>query len=162
MAGSFTTPPSTVSSPLWTSHLTSVSQVDPLPGAVPVEVAVDSGAPRGVASRGVASGCAEPARAELGGSEPEGAEPRGDESEGAESGGAAPRGTASAGGLAGASPRLSPQPKPLSPQQLREWFDQHTRLRSGAAGAGGSAAGGTGAHALVGRFTSFAKPGAVG
>ncbi|CAI7729538.1 unnamed protein product [Closterium sp. NIES-53] len=145
MAGSFTTPPSTVSSPLWTSHLTSVSQVDPLPGAVPVEVAVDSGAARGVAYRGVASGCAEPARAELGGSEPEGAEPRGDESKGAESGGAAPRGTASSGGLAGASPRLSPQPEPLSPQQLREWFDQHTCLRSGAAGAGGSAAGGTGA-----------------
>ncbi|CAI7906622.1 unnamed protein product [Closterium sp. NIES-54] len=56
-----------------------------------------------------------------------------------------PRGTASSGGPASASPRLSPWPEPLSPQQLREWFAQRTRLRSGAAGAGGSAAGGTGA-----------------
>ncbi|CAI7794410.1 unnamed protein product [Closterium sp. NIES-54] len=37
-----------------------VSQVDLLPGIVPVEVAVDSGAARGVASEGVASGGAEP------------------------------------------------------------------------------------------------------
>ncbi|CAI7895026.1 unnamed protein product [Closterium sp. NIES-53] len=32
---------------------------------------------------------------------------------------------------------------PLSPQQLREWFAKRTRLRSGAAGVGGSAAEGT-------------------
>ncbi|CAI7920326.1 unnamed protein product [Closterium sp. NIES-54] len=68
------------------------------------------------------------------------------ESEGAESGGAEPTGTASAGGPTGASPRLSPRREPLSPQQLHEWFSQRTRLRSGAAGAGGSAAGGTGAR----------------
>ncbi|CAI7803883.1 unnamed protein product, partial [Closterium sp. NIES-54] len=55
-----------------------VSQVDPLPGTVPVEVAGDSGAARGA------------------------------ESEGAESGGAEPRGASSSGGPAGASPRLSP------------------------------------------------------
>ncbi|CAI7799208.1 unnamed protein product [Closterium sp. NIES-54] len=35
--------------------------------------------------------------------------------------------------------------EPLSPQQLREWFPQRTRLRSGAVGAGGSTAGGAGA-----------------
>ncbi|CAI7899789.1 unnamed protein product [Closterium sp. NIES-54] len=157
-----------------------VSQVDPLPGAVPVEVAVDSGTARGAASGGAASGgdasrgteparaepggaepkgagCggaepggaepwgAEPASAEPGGAEREGAEPGGAESEGAESGGAEHRGTASSGGPAGVSPRQSPRPEPLSPQQLREWFSQHTRLRSGAAGAGGSAAGGNGA-----------------
>ncbi|CAI7866938.1 unnamed protein product, partial [Closterium sp. NIES-53] len=102
-------------------------------------------AAQGAASRGVASGCAELARAELGGAEPKGAELRGAESEGAESGGAAPKGTASSRGPAGAWPRLSPQPEPLSPQQLCEWLDQRTRLRSGAAGAGGSTAGGTGA-----------------
>ncbi|CAI7784050.1 unnamed protein product, partial [Closterium sp. NIES-54] len=152
-----------------------VSQVEPLLGTVPVEVAVDSGAARGAASGGVASRGAEPARAESGvaepggaksegvgsggaelGSakpggaeprvaEPEGAEPGGAESEGAESGGAEPRGTASFGGPAGALPRLSPRPEPLSPLQLRKWFSRRTRLRSGAAGAGDFAAGGTGA-----------------
>ncbi|CAI7774592.1 unnamed protein product [Closterium sp. NIES-53] len=152
------------------SALSGVSQVDPIPGTVPVEVAVDSGAARGAASGGVASGGAEPASvepggaepegvesggaepegaesggAEPGGTEPEGAEPGGAESEGAESRGAEPRGTAFAGGSAGASPRRSPRQEPLSSQQLREWFAQRTRLRSGAAGAGGSAAGGTGA-----------------
>ncbi|CAI7774506.1 unnamed protein product [Closterium sp. NIES-53] len=55
------------------------------------------------------------------------------------------RGTASATGRAGALPRLSHQWEPLSPQQLREWFTQRTRVRSGAARAGGSAVGGTGA-----------------
>ncbi|CAI7835449.1 unnamed protein product [Closterium sp. NIES-54] len=50
----------------------SVSQVDPLPGTVPVEVAVDSGAARGAVSGG----------AEPGGAEPRGAEPGGVESEG--------------------------------------------------------------------------------
>ncbi|CAI7852224.1 unnamed protein product [Closterium sp. NIES-54] len=141
-----------------------VTQVDPLLGTVPVEVVVDSGAARGAASRGVApgdaaSGGAEPASAEPGGAEPggaesEGAEPGGAESKGAESGGAEPGGAepggtelerVEPGGLAGASPRLSPRREPLSPQQLREWFAQRTRLRSGAAGAGGSAARGTGA-----------------
>ncbi|CAI7730722.1 unnamed protein product [Closterium sp. NIES-54] len=152
-----------------------VSQVDPLPMAEPVKVIVDFGAARGVAfggaeppgaePGGAASGGAEPASGEPGGTEPEGvesvgaelagAEPGGTEPkgaelggaepEGAESGGAKPRGTASAGGPAGASPRLSPRREPLSPHQLREWFTQRTRLRSGAAGAGGSPVGGTGA-----------------
>ncbi|CAI7879559.1 unnamed protein product, partial [Closterium sp. NIES-54] len=135
----------------------SVSHVDPLPEGVPVEVVVDSGAARGVAfggteytswgaePAGAEPGGVEPAGAEPGGTEPEGAEPRGAESESAKSGGAEPRGTASSGGPAGASPRLSPRPEPFSPQQLREWFSQRTHLRSGAAGAGGSAAGGIGA-----------------
>ncbi|CAI7815749.1 unnamed protein product [Closterium sp. NIES-54] len=127
-----------------------VSQVDPLPGTVPVEVVVDSGAARGLVSGGEEPGGTEPVGAELEGAEPrgaerEGAELGGAESEGAESGGAGPRGTASTGGPAGASPRLSPRPEPLSPQQLREWFAWCTRLRSRAAGAGDSAAGGTGA-----------------
>ncbi|CAI7892436.1 unnamed protein product [Closterium sp. NIES-53] len=153
----------------------SVSQVDPIPLAEPVEVTVDSGAARGTASGGaeLASAepggaepaSAEPGGAEPGGAEPEGADPGGDEfegaksggaehegaelggaeSEGAESGDAEPRDTASAGGHAGASPRLSHGREPLSPQQLREWFTQCTRLRSGAARGGGPVAGGTGA-----------------
>ncbi|CAI7759354.1 unnamed protein product [Closterium sp. NIES-53] len=150
-----------------------VSQVDPLPGTMPVEVAGDSGdagcaasegaasggaepggtEPRGAESegagaRGVGLGGAEPAGVELGGAEPEGVEPRGAESEGAEFGGVEPRGTASSRGPAGASPRLSPWPEPLSPQQLREWFAQRTRLRSRSAGAGDSAARDTGARGV--------------
>ncbi|CAI7902275.1 unnamed protein product [Closterium sp. NIES-54] len=163
-----------------------VSQVDPLPGIVPTEVAVDSGAasggatsggvasggaelaraeprgaeptgaePGGTEFEGAGSGGAEPGGAEPGGTEPagaepwgaatEGAEPGGAESEGVESGCAEPRGTASSGGRAGASPRLSPRPEPLSPQQLCEWFARRTRLWTGAAKAGDSVTGGTGA-----------------
>ncbi|CAI7748960.1 unnamed protein product [Closterium sp. NIES-54] len=116
MAGSFTTPPRDVSSPLRTSRLTSpppidplppqgralygVSQVDPLTGIVPVKVTVDSGAARGAASGGVASG-----GAELASAEPEGAEPGGAESEGAESEGAEPGGGESEGAeFGGAEP----------------------------------------------------------
>ncbi|CAI7795212.1 unnamed protein product [Closterium sp. NIES-54] len=117
-----------------------VSQVEPLPGPAPLQVAIGSGAARGAASGGAESGGAEPRGAEsegaeTGGAKPEGAEtrgaalggvetggagPEGVESgsatlEGAESGGAEPQGAASSGGSVGAS--LS-----LSPQQLREWF----------------------------------------
>ncbi|CAI7806515.1 unnamed protein product [Closterium sp. NIES-53] len=133
-----------------------VSQVDPPPRTVPVEVAVDSGAEsEGAGSEGAELGGAEPrgaepAGVEPGGAEPEGVEPGGAESEDAESGGAEPWGIASSGGPAGASPRLSPRPKPLSLQQLREWFAQRTRLRSGAAGAGDTGAGGAGISAGAG------------
>ncbi|CAI7850021.1 unnamed protein product [Closterium sp. NIES-54] len=141
--------------------LSGVSQVDPLPGTVPAEVAGDSGAARGTEYGGAESGGAEPGGAESegagsggaepggeeprgaepggagpGGAEPEGVEPGGAESEGAESGGAGPRGATSSGGRAGASSRLSPRSEPLSPQQLREWLVRRARLRSGAAGAG--------------------------
>ncbi|CAI7893873.1 unnamed protein product [Closterium sp. NIES-54] len=84
-----------------------VSQVDPLLGTVPGEVAVDSGAARGVASGGAEpggaeSGGAEPGGTEPGGVEPRGAEPGGVEPEGAESGdtepgGAEPEGVESGG-----------------------------------------------------------------
>ncbi|CAI7865731.1 unnamed protein product [Closterium sp. NIES-53] len=111
------------------------------PGGAESEGAGSGGAePGGAEPRG-----AEPAGVEPGGTEPEGVEPGGAESEGAESGGAEPRGNASSGGAAGASPRLSPWPEPLSLQHLREWFAQRIRLRSGAARAGDFAAGDTGA-----------------
>ncbi|CAI7831182.1 unnamed protein product [Closterium sp. NIES-54] len=106
----------------------SVSQVDPLLGNAPVEVAVGSGG-----ARGAASGSAEPGGAE---SEGAGGVPSLG-SEGAESGGAEPRGAASSGGPAGASPRLSPH-------QLREWLVRRARLRSGATGAGGTGDAGAG------------------
>ncbi|CAI7795491.1 unnamed protein product, partial [Closterium sp. NIES-53] len=104
----------------------SVPFCHPLPGTAPVEVAVGSDAARCAASGGAASwgaepGGAKPAGVELEGVEPEGVEPGGAESEGAESG------------------------EPLSLQQLREWFAQRTRLRSGAAEAGDFAVGYTGA-----------------
>ncbi|CAI7764353.1 unnamed protein product [Closterium sp. NIES-53] len=161
-----------------------VSQVDPLPGTVPVEVAGDSGAARGAASggaepggaefegagsggaelRGAEPGGAEPEGVEPGGAGPQGVEPGGAESEGAESGGAESRGAASSGGPTGASPRLSPRQEPLSPQQLREWLVRHARLRSGAAGAGATGdtgAGGAGVTARAGGTggTAAAVPG---
>ncbi|CAI7827857.1 unnamed protein product [Closterium sp. NIES-53] len=168
-----------------------VSEVDPLPGAVPVEGVGPWGEePGGAESGGAGSRGAEPkgaalrvlawgrwgrwrlgvwgigpADVETGGAEPEGVEPGGVESEGAESGGVEPRGAASSGGPAGALPRLSPRPEPLSPQQLREWLVWRARLQSGAArggatgdtgntGAGGAGvttgAGGTGGAAAAG------------
>ncbi|CAI7740794.1 unnamed protein product [Closterium sp. NIES-53] len=177
---SFTTPPRAVSSPLRTSSLTSrfpftgpapsgVSQVDPLPGTVPVEVAGDSGAARGAASGGAEPGGVEPGGVVPGGAESEGAEsgdaePGGDESEGVEFGGAESRGAASSGGTTRASLRLSPQLEPLSPQQLREWLVQRARFRSGAGGAGATGdagAGGAGVTAGVGdtRGTATTGPG---
>ncbi|CAI7887971.1 unnamed protein product [Closterium sp. NIES-53] len=141
-----------------------MSQVDPLPDIVPVEVAGDSGAARGAASGGAEPGGAEPTGVESGGAKPEGVEPGGAESEGAESGGAGPRGAASSGGPAGALPRLSPRPETRSPQQLREWLVRHARLWSGAAGAGGTRdtrAGGAGvtAGAVGTGGTTAAGPG---
>ncbi|CAI7787026.1 unnamed protein product [Closterium sp. NIES-54] len=143
-------------------------KVDPVE---PVEVAVDSGTAGGGATRGSASRGAEPVGAGLGGTEPACTEPGVADSEGAEPGGAEPKlpepggaepggaelgdaepkraepggaepgGTLSTGGPPGA---LSCR-EPLSPPQLREWFARRTRLRSGAFGAGGSAARGIGA-----------------
>ncbi|CAI7811893.1 unnamed protein product [Closterium sp. NIES-53] len=134
-----------------------VSQVDPLLGTAPVEVAVRSGAasgaasggaePGGAGSEGAGSGGAEPGGAgsggaEPGGAEPESVEPGGAESEGAESGGAEPRGAASSGGPAGASPRLSSQ-------QLHGWLVRRAHRRSGALGAGGARDTGVGGAAVT-------------
>ncbi|CAI7861134.1 unnamed protein product [Closterium sp. NIES-53] len=129
-----------------------VSQVDPLLGVGPVQVAVGSGAAPGAASGGAASGGAEPGGAgsegagsggaDPGGAEPEGVEPGGAESEGAESGGATPRGAASSGGPAGASQRMSSQ-------QLREWLVRRAHCRSGAPGAAGAGDTGAGGDAVT-------------
>ncbi|CAI7849005.1 unnamed protein product, partial [Closterium sp. NIES-54] len=177
-------------SPTWESGLVllqlCVSQVDPLPGTVPAEIVVDSRA-----AKGAASGGAEPMRAELGsaqlacaepggaesegagsrgaepwgveprGIEPAGVEPRGAESAGAEPGGAELEHTEPGGTLSTGGP-----PNALSPPQLHEWFAPRTRLRSGAAGAGGTragAAGGTGAAGPGGTSTGgFGAAGAGG
>ncbi|CAI7917161.1 unnamed protein product [Closterium sp. NIES-54] len=98
---------------------------------------------------------------------PGGVEPGGAEPKGVEPGGAEPRGITSSRGPADASTRMSPGPEPLSPQQLREWFAQRTRLRSGAAGAGDSdvgdnGAGGVGATRLGGAGVTAAAGGTGG
>ncbi|CAI7858986.1 unnamed protein product [Closterium sp. NIES-54] len=133
-------------------------QVDPVE---PVEVGVNSGAAGGGVTRGRAFGgselvvagpggieiaCTEPGvaeseGAELGGAEPERAEPGGAEPKGTE-----PGGTLSTRGPPGALSRR----EPLSPPQLCEWFSRCTRLRSGGAGAKGSANRGIGAPRAAG------------
>ncbi|CAI7778753.1 unnamed protein product, partial [Closterium sp. NIES-54] len=147
-----------------------VSEVDPLPGPAPVQVAVISGAAPGTASGDAASGGAEPGGAGYegagsGGAEPEGVEPRGAESEGAEpggaesegeeSGGAEPRGGASSGGPASASPRVSSQ-------QLCECLVQRAHNRSGAPGAGKPGDAGAGGAAITTRARDPTEPGAAG
>ncbi|CAI7871765.1 unnamed protein product [Closterium sp. NIES-54] len=99
-----------------------VSQVDPLPGPAPVQEAVGSGIPQGVASGGAASGGAEPGGAESEGAETGGAEPGGVETRGAEPGGAEPegvepRGASSEGAESeGASASPLPAPSPYAEQ----------------------------------------------
>ncbi|CAI7761397.1 unnamed protein product [Closterium sp. NIES-54] len=127
-----------------------VSQVDPLPGTAPVQVAVVSGAAPGAASEGAGSGGAEPEGVEPGGAESEGAEPGG-----AELGGAEPRGAASFGGPASASPRMSSQ-------QLREWLVQRAHRRSGAPGAGKPGDAGAGGAAVATGAGDPTEPGAAG
>ncbi|CAI7855435.1 unnamed protein product [Closterium sp. NIES-53] len=135
--------------------------VDPLPPHGPAP----SGAARGAASGGVEPGGLGPGGAksegagsrgaERGGAERGGAEPGGAEPAGVEPGGAEPGGAASSGG-----PAVT-LPKPLSPQQLREWLVQRARLPSGVAGARDTGAGGTRVTAGAGgtRCTAAAGPG---
>ncbi|CAI7915084.1 unnamed protein product [Closterium sp. NIES-54] len=153
-----------------------VSQVDPLLGSAPAEVAVGSGAASGAASAGVEpvgaesegaeskgaeSGGAECGGAEPGGAKPVGVEPVGAESEGAESGGAEQRGRASSGGLAGASPRLYPRRNFSPHSSCVSGLSQRTHLRSGAARAGDIGVGGAGVTAEAGGTggTAAAGPG---
>ncbi|CAI7783120.1 unnamed protein product [Closterium sp. NIES-54] len=97
-----------------------VSQVDPLPGTAPVQVAVVSGAATGTASGGAEPGGVGSEGAGSWGAEPEGVEPRGAESEGAERG-----------------------------VQLREWLVQRAHRRSGAPGAGEPGDAGAGGAAVT-------------
>ncbi|CAI7893839.1 unnamed protein product [Closterium sp. NIES-54] len=119
----------------------SVSKVDPVE---PLEVAADSGAPRGAEPAGAGPGGAEPGVAESEGAEPGGAEPERVEPGGAELGGAESRGAEPGGAEperaeSGGPPGVSSRREPLSPQRLCEWY---ARRCSRAAGATGPAAGG--------------------
>ncbi|CAI7883374.1 unnamed protein product [Closterium sp. NIES-53] len=144
-----------------------VSQVNPLPHTVSVEVAVGSGAASGGAasggaksggagSEGAGSGGAEPGGEEPRGDELEGVEPGGAESEGAESGGAEPRGagdtraggagvTAGAGGTGGTTATGPGGTRTRGTGATGTGGVGGARARdpteSGAAGAGGSCAG---------------------
>ncbi|CAI7893252.1 unnamed protein product [Closterium sp. NIES-53] len=149
-----------------------VSQIDPPRGAVPSEVAIDSGAARDTSSGGAEPGGAETGGAAPGGSETGGAEtggaergcsqlggaePRDAETGGAKPGGAEPGG-AEPEGSAGASLRLSSQ-------QLCEWLVRCARLQSGATGAGGggvAGAGGAGVTAKAGVLGGTAATGPGG
>ncbi|CAI7747076.1 unnamed protein product [Closterium sp. NIES-53] len=138
-----------------------VSQVDPPPLTLPVEVTGDSGPTEGGPARGAASGGAEPGGAEPGGAEPGDAEPGREESRGAEPGGTEPGGTAPGGAAAsgeqspwsgclhsrsaGTSQLHSRRRLPLSPQQLCEWYVGRQGRTAGARSpaAGGAKAGDT-------------------
>ncbi|CAI7761470.1 unnamed protein product [Closterium sp. NIES-53] len=150
-----------------------LSQVDPLPGSVPVEVAVGFGAApsaasggaafggaepgvaesEGVGSRGADSGGeepggAEPAGVEPGGAESESVEPGGAESEGAETGGSEPKGAASSGGAgvaAGAGGTGGTAATGPGGAVTRAGGSDAGGAGAGRAGAGGAGVGGTGA-----------------
>ncbi|CAI7903072.1 unnamed protein product [Closterium sp. NIES-54] len=117
-----------------------VSQVDPLPGTVPVEVAVDSGAARGAVSGGV-----EPAGAEPGGAEPAGAESEGAGFVGTEPGGAEPGGTEPAGAEPGGAESEGAEFEGAEPGGSLSPGGPPTAGVYGAAGPGGARTGGTGA-----------------
>ncbi|CAI7766460.1 unnamed protein product, partial [Closterium sp. NIES-53] len=87
-----------------------VSQVDPLLGTAPVEVAVISSA-----APGAAFGGAEPRGADPGGAEPRGADPGGAEYEGAGSGGAELGGAESEGAGSGGAEPWGAEPRGAEP-----------------------------------------------
>ncbi|CAI7753002.1 unnamed protein product [Closterium sp. NIES-54] len=135
-----------------------VSEVDPLPCTVPVEVAVGSSAARGALSGDATSGGAEhggdeteragSGGADPGGAEPAGMEPRGAESEGEEFGGAEPRGTASSRAAGAGDPAA------------RDTGARDEGVTAGAGGTGGAAAAGPGGDRT--RGTGAAETGGVG
>ncbi|CAI7737728.1 unnamed protein product [Closterium sp. NIES-53] len=125
-----------------------VSQVDPPPGAVLGEVAVDS-----IAARGTASGGAEPGGAKPGGAEPGGAEPGDVETGGAEPGGAETRGAEPEGVESGGAESGGAESGGAEPQGAT-LSGGPTAGGAGDAGAGGdgvtAGAGGTGGAATAG------------
>ncbi|CAI7844486.1 unnamed protein product, partial [Closterium sp. NIES-54] len=139
-----------------------VSQVDLVES---VEVAVDSGAARGVepagaGPKGAEAGGAESGGAECGGAEPERAEPGGAEPGGAESWVAEPGGAELERAASGGPPGVPSRREPLSPQQLCAYgagaaggaagdaaIGGGSGVAGGASGAAGGAAGARAARA---------------
>ncbi|CAI7877937.1 unnamed protein product [Closterium sp. NIES-53] len=153
----------------------------------PVEVAVDSGAARGVEPTGAGPGGAEPGVAESEGAEPggvvlgvvesEGVEPGGADLERVEPGGAEPGGAGGVepggvepGGVeperaeSGGPPGVPSRREPLSPQRLREWYPRRCSRAAGAMGpaAGGASGAGAAAGAGAAGGASAGGTGAVG
>ncbi|CAI7772356.1 unnamed protein product [Closterium sp. NIES-54] len=131
-----------------------VSQVD---SAEPVEVAVDSGAPRGAEHAGARTAGAElgvsvSEGAEPGGADPKRVEPGGAEPGGAKSGSAEPGGGEPARAASVGPPGVLSRRESLSLQQLREWYARRCRGAAGAGGAAGAAGGAAGAGAAGGAF----------
>ncbi|CAI7840181.1 unnamed protein product [Closterium sp. NIES-54] len=99
-----------------------VSQIDPPRGAVPSEVAIDSGA-----ARDTSSGGAEPGGAETGGAAPGGSETGGAETGGAERGcsqlgGAEPRDAETGGAKPGGAEPGGAEPEGVKPKMLSRRF----------------------------------------
>ncbi|CAI7895479.1 unnamed protein product, partial [Closterium sp. NIES-54] len=116
-----------------------VSQVDPLPGPAPVQVAVDSGAARGAASIGAASGDAEPEGAESEGAKTGGAEPGGVETGGAEPGGVETGGAELGGVVTGGGEPGGAEPEGVEPGgAASEGAESGGAEPLGAASSGGS------------------------
>ncbi|CAI7736493.1 unnamed protein product [Closterium sp. NIES-54] len=148
-----------------------VSQVDPLPGPAPVQVAVVSSAspgtasggaePGGAGSEGAGFGGAEPEGVEPGGAQSEGAKPGGAESEGAESGGAEPRGAA----LSGAPRAGEPGDAGAGGAAVTTGAGDPTEpgaASAGGAGAGDAGVGGPGAGGAGAAGVGAVDPGAGG
>ncbi|CAI7799553.1 unnamed protein product [Closterium sp. NIES-53] len=131
-----------------------VSQVDPLSGPAPVQVAVGSGAARGAASGGAAFGVAEPGGvesegagsggAEPGGREPGGAEPVGVEPEGAEPGGVESEGVEPVGVEPKGAKSGGAEPRAARAGGAIDTGAEGAGVTAGAGGTGGTAATGPG------------------
>ncbi|CAI7745536.1 unnamed protein product [Closterium sp. NIES-53] len=137
-----------------------VSQVDPLRGTAPVQIAIGSGAARGAASGGAASGGTEPGGAESEGTETGGAEPGGVGTGGGEPGGADPEGVEPGGAGVAAGTGVTGGTAATGPGGARtrgtgaagtggvEGAGAGDPTGPGAAGAGGAGAGGAGVGGL--------------
>ncbi|CAI7929708.1 unnamed protein product [Closterium sp. NIES-54] len=142
------------------------SPVDPLPGTVPIKVAVDSGATRGAVSGGVVSRGAEPGGAESegagsGDAEPGGVEPAGAEPAGVESGGAEPEGMEPEGAESkGPEPRVTASSRNPTDSTAGDTEAGGARVSAGAGVTGGAAAAGPGGART--RGTGAAGTGSVG
>ncbi|CAI7909934.1 unnamed protein product [Closterium sp. NIES-53] len=133
-------PPSVDPLPPQGSTPSGVFQVDPPPGDVPGEVAVDSGAARVTASGGAETGGTEPGGAKTGGAEPGGAETRGTAFGGAETGGAEPGGAEPGGAETRGAEPGGAEPEGVEPGGAdSEGAESGGAEPQGAASSGGSA-----------------------
>ncbi|CAI7758709.1 unnamed protein product, partial [Closterium sp. NIES-53] len=141
-----------------------VSQVDPLPGPAPVQVAVVLGVARGTASEGAASGGAASGGVEPGGAGSEGAGSGGAEPKGAKSEGADPEGAElEVAEFGGAEPRAGePGDAGAGGAAVTTGAGDPTEPGVAGAGAGVAEVGGPGAGCAGGAGAGAVDPGAGG